>query len=231
MPAGTPGSRPSASGRSPRPASVPLPCTAPPGIRAATSPFSAAGIRCIVSFRIRGSFSVPHHHGRLVPVVRVQLFAQPRLPALPRGLRDRFHAYRFAHTFLLSPALFRAKAAVPFRCPARSRGNKKEEMFRVPCTRKKAGFSDVSARFSVPAFPRDIRQITARPKLPSNAPAIRRVVFAHLFASAIVHSRAAVAIRIFPRHFKLRVIRFAFCDCFSPPAHRAHKRASPIPFA
>lgn len=125
MPAGIPGSRPSVFGRSPRPASIPLPCTAPPGIRAATAPFSAAGIRCIVSFRIRGSFSVPHHHGRLVPVVRVQHFAQPRLPALPRGLRDCFHAYRFAHTFLLSPAPFRAQAAVPFRRPARFRGNKK----------------------------------------------------------------------------------------------------------
>ena len=79
---------------------------------------------------------------------------------------------------------------MPFRRPARSCGIKKEEMFRVPCTRKRAGFSVVSACFPVLAFPSDIRQITARPKLPSNAPAIRRVVFAHLVASATVHSRS-----------------------------------------
>lgn len=66
----------------------------------------------------------------------------------------------------------------------------------MSCTRKRAGFSVVSARFSVPAFPSDIRQITARPKLPSNAPAIR-VVLAHLVASATAHSRSAVGAKIF----------------------------------
>ena len=125
MPAGIPGSRPSASGRSPRPASSPRPCTAPPGIRAATAPFSAAGIRCIVFFHIRGSFSVPHHHGRLVPVVRVQHFTQPRLPAFLCVLHDRFHTRCLAHIVLLPPALFRAQAAVPFRRPARSCGIRK----------------------------------------------------------------------------------------------------------